>query len=86
MEELEKHVENLQIHIQKAAEKTTLKRKTSSRLKSWWNDHISKLRKTLSREKNRWKKSRIEENYEQYQQARNCYFNEIKMVKSNCWN
>ena len=64
MEELEKHAENLQILIQKAAEKTILKRKASSRLKSWWNDYISELRKTLSREKNRWKKSRIKEKYE----------------------
>ncbi len=86
MEELEKHAENLQILIQKAAEKTIPKRKPSNRSKPWWNDHISELRKTLSREKNRWKKSRTEENHEQYQQARNCYFNEIKMAKSNCWN
>src|SRR6266536_140350 len=84
VEELEKHAENLQILIQKATEKTILKRKTSSRSKSWWNNHISEQRKTLSREKNRWKKSRTKENHEQYQQARNCYFNEIKMVKSNC--
>ena len=86
MEELEKHAENPQILIQKAAEKTIPKRKASSRSKPWWNDYISELRKTLSREKNRWKKSRTEENHEQYQQARNCYFNEIKMAKSNCWN
>src|SRR6266536_1038015 len=86
VEELEKRAENLQILIQKAAEKTILKRKASSRSKPWWNDHISELRKTLSREKNRWKKSRTEENHKQYQQARNCYFNEIKMVKSNYWN
>ncbi len=64
VEELEKHAENLQILIQKAAEKTIPKRKASSRSKPWWNDHISKLRKTLSREKNRWKKSRIKENHE----------------------
>ncbi len=67
VEELEKHAENLQILIQKAAEKTIPKRKASSRSKPWWNDHISELRKTLSREKNRWKKSRTEENHEQYQ-------------------
>jgi len=78
VEELEKHAENLQILIQKAAEKTIPKRKTSSRSKPWWNDHISELRKTLSREKNPWKKCRTEENHEQYQEARNCYFNEIK--------
>jgi len=64
VEKLKKHAENLQILIQKVAEKTIPKRKASSRLKSWWNDHISELRKTLSREKNRWKKSRIEENHE----------------------
>src|SRR6266536_1478183 len=86
VEELEKHAENLQILIQKAAEKTIPKRKASSKTKPWWNDHISELRKTLSREKIGWKKSRTEENHEQYQQARNCYFNEIKMAKSNCWN
>ena len=63
MEELEKHTENLQILIQKAAKKTILKRKASSRLKSWGNDHISELRKTLSREKNRWKRSRIKKNH-----------------------
>ena len=66
MEELEKYAENLQILIQKAAEKTILKRKASSRSKPWWNDYISELRKTLSREKNRWKKSRTEKNHEQY--------------------
>ena len=66
VEELEKHAENLQILIQKAAEKTIPKRKASSRSKSWWNDHISELRKILSREKNRWKKSRTKENHEQY--------------------
>ncbi len=66
MEELEKHAENLQILIQKVAEKMIPKRKASSRLKPWWNDHINKLRKILSREKNRWKKSRTEENHEQY--------------------
>ncbi len=64
MEELEKYAENLQILIQKAAEKTISKRKASNRLKPWWNDHISELRKILSREKNRWKKSRTEENHE----------------------
>src|SRR6266498_5365777 len=53
VEELEKHVENLQILIQKTAEKTIPKRKTSNRSKPWWNNHINKLRKTLSREKNR---------------------------------
>ncbi len=53
MEELKKYVKNLQILIQKAAEKTIPKRKASSRLKSWWNNHISELRKILSREKNR---------------------------------
>ena len=66
MKELEKYAENLQILIQKVVEKTISKRKASSRLKSWWNDHISELRKILSREKNRWKKSRTEENHEQY--------------------
>src|SRR6266536_2093888 len=86
MKKIEKHAKNLQILIQKAAEKTIPKRKTSNRSKPWWNDHINKLRKTLSREKNRWKKSRTKENHEQYQQARNCYFNEIKIAKSNCWN
>jgi len=35
VEELEKHAENLQILIQKAAEKTILKRKTSNKLKPW---------------------------------------------------
>src|SRR6266498_3819221 len=53
VEELEKHAENLQILIQKTAEKTIPKRKTSNRSKPWWNNHINKLRKTLSREKNR---------------------------------
>ena len=53
MEELEKHAENLQILIQKAAEKTILKRKASNRSKPWWNNHINKLRNRLSREKNR---------------------------------
>ena len=53
MEQLEKHAENLQILIQKTAEKTIPKRKASSRLKPWWNDYISELRKILSREKNR---------------------------------
>ncbi len=86
VEELQKHAENLQILIQKAAEKTIPKRKTSNRLKSWWNDHISEQRKILSREKNRWKKSRIKKNHKQYQQTRNYYFNEIKIIKSNCWN
>ena len=86
VEELEKHAENLQILIQKAAEKTIPKRKTSSRSKPWWNNHINELRKTLSREKNRQKKNRTEENHEQYQQTRNYYFNEIKIAKSNCWN
>src|SRR6266536_4904804 len=62
VEELEKHAENLQILIQKAAEKTIPKRKASSRSKPWWNDYISKLRKILSREKNRWKKSYTKEN------------------------
>src|SRR6266498_4288684 len=66
VEELEKYVENLQILIQKAVEKTIPKRKASSRSKPWWNDYISELRKTLSREKNRWKKSRTEENHKQY--------------------
>ena len=66
MKELEKHAENLQILIQKAAEKTIPKRKASSRSKSWWNDYISELRKILSREKNRWKKIRIKRNHEQY--------------------
>src|SRR6266536_3433352 len=51
--ELEKHAKNLQILIQKAAEKTIPKRKPSSRSKPWWNDHINELRKTLSREQNR---------------------------------
>src|SRR6266536_464423 len=58
MEELEKHAKNLQILIQKAAEKTIFKKKTSSKSKPWWNDYISELRKALSRDKNRWKKSR----------------------------
>ncbi len=53
MEELEKYTENLQILIQKATEKTILKRKASNKSKLWGNDHISELRKTLSREKNR---------------------------------
>jgi len=53
VKELEKHAENLQILIQKAAEKTIPKRKTSSKSKPWWNNHTNKLRKTLSREKNR---------------------------------
>src|SRR6266487_1058313 len=83
VEELEKHAENLQILIQKAAEKTIPKRKASSRSKPWWNNHISELRKTLSREKNRWKKSRTKKNHKQYQQTRNYYFNKIKMAKSN---
>ena len=73
----------MQILIQKAAEKTIPKRKPSNRLKPWWNNHINKLRRILSREKNRWKKSRIKENHEQYQQTRNYYFNEIKIAKSN---
>ncbi len=47
MEELEKHAENLQILIQKAAEKTIPKRKASSRSKPWWNDHISEQRKII---------------------------------------
>ncbi len=64
MEDLEKHAENLQILIQKAAEKTILKRKASRKSKSWWNDYISELRKILSREKNRWKKCYTEENHE----------------------
>src|SRR6266511_2455651 len=84
VEELKKQAENLQILIQNAAEKTIPKRKASSRSKPWWNDHISELRKILRREKNRWKKSRTEENHEQYQQARNYYFDEIKIAKSNC--
>ena len=66
VEELEKQAENLQILIQKAAEKAIPKRKPSSRSKPWWNNYISELRKILSWEKNRWKKNRTEENHEQY--------------------
>jgi len=63
VEELKKHAKNLQILIQKVIEKTIPKRKTFNRLKSWWNNYISELRKTLSREKNRWKKNRTKKNY-----------------------
>ena len=40
----------------------------------------------MSRAKNKWKKTLHAVNYRQFQNIRNSYFNEIKIVKSSCWN
>src|SRR5438876_9337037 len=76
----------LQEIIQYAAEKNIPQRNATARTKPWWNEQITALKKEMSRAKNRWKKTLHAVDYRQFQNARNSYFNEIKIAKSSCWN
>ena len=84
--ELENNAMKLQEIIQFAAEKNIPKRNATARSKPWWSEQITALKKEMSRAKNRWKKTLHAVDYRQFQNARNSYFNEIKIAKSSCWN
>ena len=77
----------LQNIIYAAAEKSISKTRYSEKSKPWWSDKLSELRKKLSHFKRIWKRNQSHDLYLQpYLNARNQYFQEIKLAKQTHWN
>ena len=83
---LEDEATKLQEIIEKAAEVSIPKKKSFSRSKAWWTENLSSLRKQFGRARKSWKKSPDQTTYRAYLEARNSYFQEVKLAKTSCWN
>jgi ribonuclease HI len=74
----------LQSIINAAAEKSIAKIKFSENSKPWWSEKLTNLRKNYSHNRRKWKNNQA--SYTQHAEARNQYFQEIKLAKQQCWN
>ena len=62
------------------------RKKPFLRLKVWWTKELISLRKQFSKARKSWKRSPSQDTYEVYLEARNSYFQEVKLAKTSYWN
>ena len=72
--------------IYAAAEKSIPKRRFCEKSKHWWSEKLTNLRRKYSQLRRNWKRNRDSVSYSQFSQARNQYYQEIKLAKNSSWN
>ena len=79
--DLDAAAKSLQDSIYAAAEKSIPKRRFSEHSKPWWSDKLTNLRKNYSSIRRNWKRNRSQSSHLHHLQARNQYFQEVKIAK-----
>src|SRR5215469_16766783 len=83
---LEKEATKLQDMIKAAAEASIPRKKAFSRSKAWWTKELTSLRRQFGKARKAWKGSPNQDTYRAFLEARNSYFQEVKIAKTSCWN
>jgi len=83
---LENEALKLQKIIKTAAEASIPRKKPFSKSKAWWTEKLSSLRKQYGKARKLWKKSSTKDTNKAFLEARNSYFQEVKLAKTSCWN
>ena len=83
---LENEAIKLQEMIKIAAEASIPRKKPFSKSKAWWTKELTSLRRQYGKARKSWKKSPNHDTHRAYLEARNSYFQEVKLAKTSCWN
>jgi hypothetical protein len=81
MEKEAKILKDLILHV---INQKVPKKKPVERSKPWWTPELKELRKQMADKQRKWTISQDNQQWKDFQQARNIYFSAIKTAKSNC--